>query len=302
PEPLPASEPEAPSAPTAPEPPPAPPPGGAPAASPAARMRAKELGRDLDGIAGSGPGGAIVLADVEAAAQAAAAPAKKTRASPMEEMRKAIAAAMSRSKRTIPHFYLSQTIDLQPASDWLERRNAGSPPTDRLLMGALFVRAAVLAAAQVNALNGHYTEDGFRPAGQVNPGVAIALRGGGLVAPAILDAQPMGVDAIMAGMRDLVTRARAGRLRGREMTEGTITVSALGESGAEAMAGIIFPPQVALVALGAPQKRPWIAGSSVVPRLVGTVTIAADHRVADGRQAARFLAEFESRVLQPEAL
>jgi pyruvate dehydrogenase E2 component (dihydrolipoamide acetyltransferase) len=106
----------------------------------------------------------------------------------------------------------------------------------------------------------------------------------------------------MAGMRDLVTRARAGRLRSSEMTEGTITVSSLGETGAEAMTGVIFPPQVALVGLGAPHVRPWVVGEAVVPRNVVTLTLSADHRVSDGRQVARFIAEFETLMQEPEAL
>jgi pyruvate dehydrogenase E2 component (dihydrolipoamide acetyltransferase) len=276
------------------------------AASPAARVRAKELGLDLSAVPGSGPGGAIVLADVEGAA----APAPRQHAgseeaeasTPAEEMRKAIAAAMSRSKRTIPHFYVSETIDLQPAADWLEARNAERPPAERLLLGALFVRAAVLAAARVPAMNGHFVDGAFRPSERVSPGVAIALRGGGLVAPALVGADGMSLSETMAGMRDLVARARAGRLRSSEITGATITVSSLGEVGAEAMTGVIFPPQVALVALGAPCRRPWVVGGEVLPRRVVTLTVSADHRVSDGRQAARFVAEFAERLSRPEAL
>ena len=151
-------------------------------------------------------------------------------------------------------------------------------------------------------LNGHYEGGAFRPASQVNAGVAVALRGGGLVAPALLDAGGMSVNETMAGMRDLVTRARAGRLRSSEMTQGTITISSLGDSGAEAMTGVIFPPQVALVGLGAPQLRPWVIEGAVVPRTVVTLTLSADHRVSDGRQAAKFIVEFETLIASPETL
>ncbi|MCU4651709.1 2-oxo acid dehydrogenase subunit E2 [Roseibacterium sp. SDUM158016] len=272
---------------------------GARPASPAARQLAEKLGVDIAALKGSGPGGAILLADVEHAA-----PGKpKTSASPMEEMRKAIAAAMTRAKRTIPHFYLSETIDVDPAIAFLETRNEGCPPAERILLGALFVRAATLAAAKVKTMNGHYLEDrGYVPAQVVNPGVAIALRGGGLVAPALMDAGAMTLEQTMAGMRDLVTRARAGRLRGSEMTEGTITISSLGDTGAEAMTGVIFPPQVALVGIGAPHLRPWVVEGSVVPRHVVTLTMSADHRVSDGRQVARFIAEFEDLMQRPEDL
>jgi pyruvate dehydrogenase E2 component (dihydrolipoamide acetyltransferase) len=220
----------------------------------------------------------------------------------MDEMRKAIAAAMTRAKQTIPHFYLSETIDVQPAIDFLAERNADRPPTERVLLGALFVRATCRAAAKVKTMNGHYVDGVFRPAEAVNPGVAVALRGGGLVAPALMDGLSLDLDQTMSGMRDLVTRARAGRLRSSEMTEGTITVSSLGETGAEAMIGVIFPPQVALVGIGAPHERPWIVDGAVVPRKVVTLTMSADHRVSDGRQVARFIAEFETQMQDPENL
>jgi pyruvate dehydrogenase E2 component (dihydrolipoamide acetyltransferase) len=296
------------AAPKPPAPPVVPPPGGI-AASPAARKRAEELGLDLATIAGSGPGGAILIGDVGTAdtagpvAQAAPeTPGPAEKLSPMAEMRKAIAAAMTRSKREIPHFYVSQTIDLEPATQWLETANADRGPAERLLMGALFVRASALAAAKVRETNGHFGTDGFEASEAVHAGVAVALRGGGLVAPALFDAQDKGLDAIMADMRDLVTRARAGRLRGSEMTMGTITISALGDTGAEAMSGVIFPPQVALVGIGAPQRRPWLVDNEVVARETVTITLSVDHRVCDGRQAAKFLAEFERLITKPEAL
>lgn len=277
----------------------APLPGGAAAASPAARVRARELGIDLATVTGSGPAGAVLLTDLEAV-KPTAGPTQT--ASPMLEMRKAIAAAMARSKQTIPHFYLSETIDVQPALAWTEAQNADRPPSDRLLLGALFVRATALAAAKVPSVNGQFVDGSLCPSDPVNAGIAVALRGGGLVAPALIDAGAMSVDETMAGMRDLVFRARAGRLRSSEMTEGTITISSLGETGAEAMAGVIFPPQVALVGLGAPKLRPWVVDGAVVPRTVVTLTLSVDHRASDGRQAARFIAEFQSLIASPEAL
>lgn len=273
-------------------------PPGAVRASPAARVRAAELGLDLGTVTGSGPGGAIVLADVEAGGRRdIGAPASR-----LDEMRKAIAAAMTRSKQTIPHFYLSQTMDVQGAIDLLAVRNAEAPPEERILLGAVLLRAAALAAQKAETLNGHYTDGAFQPAAQVNPGLAVALRGGGLVAPALADVPSMTLAETMAAMRDTVSRARAGRLTSSEMTRGTLTVSSLGETCGEVMAGVIFPPQVALIGIGAPQLRPWVAGGQVVPRTVITVTLAADHRVTGGRQAARFLAGFETLISKPEAL
>jgi pyruvate dehydrogenase E2 component (dihydrolipoamide acetyltransferase) len=252
-------------------------------------------------LQGSGPGGVIILADVDGAPIGGERQPSEPR-SPVEEMRRAIAATMTRAKQTIPHFYLSQTIDVQPAIDFLARRNADRPPGERVLLGALFVRAVSLAASKIKIVNGHFVEGVFKPANVVNPGVAVALRGGGLVAPALMDAAAMDLDQTMAAMRDLVSRARTGRLKGSEMTEGTITITSLGETGAEAMAGIIFPPQVAIVGIGAPQTRPWVIEGQVVPRSVVTLTLSADHRVSDGRQAARFVSEFETLIQEPENL
>ena len=277
-------------------------PSGGLAASPAARHRAAEHGIDLTTVKGSGPGGVIQLGDVERIVGTTSEVAAAKPSSPMAEMRKAIAAAMSRANRDIPHLYVSQTIDLEPATEWLETANQDREPANRLLIGALFVRASALAAAKIPVVNGQYHDDGFQLSKTVNAGMAVALRGGGLVAPAIMDTETLTLDETMAAMRDLVTRARAGRLRGSEMSMGTITISALGETGAEAMTGVIFPPQVALVGIGAPKRRPWVVGDAVVPRQTVTVTLSLDHRVGDGRQAARFLTEFENLMQIPEAL
>ncbi|MCO8145493.1 2-oxo acid dehydrogenase subunit E2 [Rhodovulum tesquicola] len=284
-----------PAAPETPEPQPQRPAARGLAASPAARELAAERGIALATVTGTGPGGAILLADVERA-QAVAQEAPDPRAG----MRKAIASAMAKSKREIPHYYLAHRIDLQASTDWLSAQNAARPPEDRLLMGALIARAVARAAALVPAVNGHYGEEGFRPAAAVHLGLAVALRGGGLIAPAILDAHLLKLDAMMAAMRDLVARARAGRLRSSELTEGTITLSSLGETGVEVMAGIIYPPQVALVGFGAPRPEPMVHEGVVTIRQSVTATLAADHRVSDGRIGARFLLEIDRHLQHPE--
>ncbi|TCO72343.1 dihydrolipoamide acetyltransferase family protein [Rhodovulum euryhalinum] len=264
------------------------------AASPAAKALAAARGIDLGALTGTGPGRAIVLADVEAAG---AKPAD-----PRAEMRKAIAAAMAKSKREIPHYYLFHRIDLQAATDWLAATNAARPPEERLLMGALIARATALAAHASAGVNGHFIADGFRQAGSVHLGIAVALRGGGLIAPAIRDAHLLPLDAMMAALRDMVARARAGRLRSSELTDGTITLSSLGETGVEAMAGIIYPPQVALVAVGAPTPEPVAQGRQVSVRQTVTVSLAADHRASDGRIGAKFLAGIDRHLQHPEDL
>jgi pyruvate dehydrogenase E2 component (dihydrolipoamide acetyltransferase) len=316
-EPSAASAPATAATPPAPEPPPAVAPIAAagparegPPASPAARQRAAEAGIELRALRGTGPHGAILLADVEAALRApprAEAPPQPARPPgkpglDLDAMRAAIAAAMARSKREIPHYYLAHTIDLQRAADWLAATNADRPPERRLLMGALFVKATAGAARAVPEMNGHYEGGAFRAAEAAHVGVAVALRGGGLIAPAIRDVQDMELDALMVAMRDLVGRARSGRLRSSELTDATITVSSMGETGAEALFGVIYPPQVALVGFGASVRRAWVVGDAVEARVVVTASLAADHRVSDGRQGAKLLMEIERLLQEPEGL
>ena len=217
-------------------------------------------------------------------------------------MRSAIAAAMARSKREIPHYYISHTVDLGSATDWLARTNDGKPPEDRVLMGALLAKAVALGARDIAEVNGHFQGDAFAPSQQVHLGLAVALRGGGLVAPAILDADSLSLAELMASMRDLTARARAGRLRSSEMNMATITFSSLGETGVEAMAGVIVPPQVAIVTAGSPRPAALVRDGAVVARPAVTFTLAADHRVSDGRLGARFLSAINDRLQTPEAL
>jgi len=280
------------------------------AASPAARALAAEKGIDLAGVTGSWPGGAIVLADVESATGATtqmrtpepAALAKPARGFDIEAMRQGIAAAMARSKREIPHYYMTHEVDLQQATDWLARKNADVGPAERLLMGALFVKATALAAKTVDGVNGHFEDETYTPSKTVNAGVAVALRGGGLVAPAIRAADEMTLPELMAAMRDLVARARAGRLRSSEMTSGTITISSLGERGVDEMTGVIYPPQVAIVTFGTPRAVARVVNDTVQVRQAVSVTLAADHRTSDGRRGARLLTEIDKCLQSPEAL
>lgn len=270
--------------------------GAVPAASPAARRLAGDLGVDLSEISGSGPQGAILRVDVERAAKSTRSAFEAT------EMRKAIGAAMQRSKRDIPHFYLSHEIDLQAAGDWLASINLDRDPEARLLMAALFVKATALAAAEAPEMNGHYVNDAFHPAAQVNAGLAVSLRGGGLVAPAIMGTEALSLDDLMSRIRDFVLRARSGRLRGSELTEATLTISSLGDGGVDAMTGVIFPPQVAIVAFGSPRPVARPSGDGIEPRLTVTATLSADHRVSDGRAGARFLKSIDTFLQRPEAL
>lgn len=270
-----------------------------PPVSPSARKRAQELGVDVNTLRGSGAQGAVTLADVEAAAAPAttAPPADRQQA-----MRRAIAAAMSRSKREIPHYYLSETIPMARALAWLQQRNEGLPITERLLPAVLQLKAVARALKRVPQLNGFYRQDQFEPSSAVHAGVAIALRGGGLVAPALHDVGAKPLAPLMRELADLVQRARAGSLRSSEMSDPTITVTNLGDQGVEAVFGVIYPPQVAIIGFGSVALRPWVVDGEVraVPLL--TASLAADHRVTDGHQGALFLAELRELLQTPEQL
>lgn len=267
------------------------------AASPAARKRARELDVDVETVSGTGPHGAVSVEDVERAAEAAKAPPGRD-----AQMRKAIAAAMARSNREIPHYYLSETIPMRRAVEWLTRANAGRPVTGRVLMGALQLRAVALALREFPDLNGFWRDGAFAPAGGIHPGVAISIRQGGLIAPALHDADRKTLDELMQALADLVKRARAGSLRSSELSDPTVTLTNLGDQGVEAVFGVIYPPQVALIGFGRVAERPWVEEGVVRAMPVVTASLAADHRVSDGHRGARFLMALRERMQNPEAL
>jgi pyruvate dehydrogenase E2 component (dihydrolipoamide acetyltransferase) len=217
-------------------------------------------------------------------------------------MRRAIAASMSRSKREIPHFYLSQTIDMSNAITWLAEENRHRSVPDRLLHGVLLLKAVGLALREVPELNATWQGEDVVPSERINIGVAISLRGGGLVAPAIHDTDTLSIDDLMRAFRDLVSRARSWSLRSSEMTDPTITVTSIGERGVEAILPIIFPPQVAIVGFGKLAERPWISEGQLLACPTVTATLAADHRVSDGHRASALLAAVDARLQEPHEL
>jgi pyruvate dehydrogenase E2 component (dihydrolipoamide acetyltransferase) len=209
---------------------------------------------------------------------------------------------MSRSKREIPHYYLSLEIDTGPAQEWLARYNAEHEVTERMLFGVLPLKAVALALREYPQLNGCMEEIGFRQAEEINIGVAVALRGGGLVAPAIHAADTLALPALMRAFSDLVDRVRSGHIRASELADPTITVTSLGELGVDAVFPIIYPPQVAIVGFGSVSTRPWVVNGEVVARPVIRASLAGDHRVSDGRLGARFLDRVAQLLATPEVL
>ncbi len=239
------------------------------------------------------------MADVERAAQAVPADTADTR---QLRMREAIASAMARSKREIPHYYLACTIDLGRALAWLAERNAGRAVTGRLIYAVLLIKAAALALREVPELNGFWIDNRARQREAIHAGIAISLRGGGLVAPALHDADRQSLDDLMRGFQDLVKRARAWSLKSSEVSDPTVTITSLGERGVESVFGIITPPQLALVGFGTPLERPWVVGGQVVVRPLITATLSGDHRATDGHRGALYLAAVDRLLQQPEEL
>ncbi len=277
--------------------------------SPAARRLAKEKNIPLSELAGSGPEGAICLADVEkaigAALHAPEPPPPPAESSPPDfqaGMRQAIAAAKSRANREIPHYYLASDIDMSRALDWLAEQNRQRPIHQRLLPVVLALKAVAVALAKVPQLNAHWVEDRLQQQEELNIGVAIALRGGGLLTPALPQVDRLDLDQLMAALSDLITRTRRGKLRGSELTKAGITVTSLGDLGVERVYGVIYPPQVALVGLGRISERPWAEKGQLCVRPVLTVTLAADHRASDGHQGGQFLDALGRALQQPEQL
>ena len=270
--------------------------GGRIQASPAARKRAAELGLPLDGIPGTGAGGAVTLADVDAAAAARPATGRG------EAMRQTIAAAMSRSKREIPHYYLSEDVPLAAATAYLAKLNAARGVAGRVLLAPLLLQAVARAVQRYPEFNGFFRDGAFVAGAGTHVGVAIALRTGGLIAPALRDVPAKDLDTLNRELLDLVQRARAGSLRASEVADATITVTSLGDQGVRSVFPVIYPPQVAIVGFGRVSDQPWVVDGTVQPVPLLTASLGADHRTSDGHRGGLFLAAVRDLLQRPEEL
>ncbi|MFN3335812.1 MAG: dihydrolipoamide acetyltransferase family protein, partial [Caldilinea sp.] len=299
--------------------------------SPLARKLAEELDVDLSQVQGTGPHGAIDKADVERAAEAlkaraapsteaavvetepAAEPKPTPAAAPVERpkdkgsadfqagMRRAIALAMARANRDIPHYDLETRIDMTNALAWLEAENLQRSIQNRILPAVLLIKAVAKALTKVPQLNGYWVNDALQVAEGIHIGFAIALRQGGLITPALHHADLKSADELMENLRDLIMRTRAGRLRSSELTNATITVTSLGDMGVEKVFGVIYPPQVALVGFGKVIEEVWVEKGMIGVRPVVHATLAGDHRATDGRVGAEFL-DVLNKLLQEPAM
>jgi pyruvate dehydrogenase E2 component (dihydrolipoamide acetyltransferase) len=282
------------------------------AASPSARRLAAELGVDLTTVLGTGPHGVIQRIDIEQAArkpEVASGPlAASIGIEPVAPggiqpgMRQAIAAAMSRSNREIPHYYLEIEIDMSRPLQWLETENLKRPIRERILPAVLLLKAVAKALCDVPELNGFWLDDRLQVKTEIHIGFAVSLRQGGLLSPALHDVDKLSLGELMRAVGDLIERTRAGRLRSSEMADATVSVTSLGDRGVKTVYGIIYPPQVALVAFGRIMERPWAEGGMVGARRCVTATLAADHRATDGHQGALFLEALNRYLQLPEGL
>ena len=277
--------------------------------SPRARRLAAVHGVDLAAVRTTG---AITGADVEAAREPIAPPPTRTptptpttrerSATRRQTMQQRTAALMERSNREIPHFHLSLDCEVSSVTSWLQDRNAGMAPRERIVPAAVILTAISRAAVEVRGFNGWWQDGDFVESPGVELGCVVALRGGGLLVPVIAAAQTLAVTEMMVAMYGAVERARTGRLRSSELGQPSITVTSLGDQGADAVHGVIYPPQVALVGVGRVAERPWAREGLVGARPTVRLTLAADHRVSDGHQGSRFLGAIERLLRDPAAM
>lgn len=283
----------------------APIPGGRLFASPLARRLAAQWHVDLLGVTGTGPHGRIVRRDVEAARDRAPAAAAATslagrpasRRVPHTGMRRAIARRLTESKQHVPHFYL--TLDCRMDALLALRAQANQGGTVKLSVNDFIVRAAALALREVPEVNASWHDDAVEYHAGADISVAVATDGG-LVTPIVRDADVKPLSAIAGEIVELAGRAKINRLKPEEFTGGSLTVSNLGMYGISQFAAIINPPQAAILAVGAAEKRPVVdSDGQLAAATVMTVTLSADHRVVDGAVGARWLAAFRTLIENP---
>lgn len=282
-------------------------PGGRLFASPLARRLAAQWHVDLLGVTGTGPHGRIVRRDVEAARDrapvdaaaplAARAARPAARRVPHTGMRRAIARRLTESKQHVPHFYLS--VDCKMDALLALRAQANQGGAVKLSVNDFIVRAAALALREVPEVNVSWHEDAIEYHAGADISVAVATDGG-LVTPIVRDADVKPLSAIAGEIVELAGRAKINRLKPEEFTGGSLTVSNLGMYGIREFAAIINPPQAAILAVGAAERRPIVGDDGeLVAATVMTVTLSADHRAVDGAVGARWLAALRTLIENP---
>lgn len=287
--------------------------------SPLARKMAEENHLDISIIKGTGPEGSIVKVDIETAilkqGKEKLIKVEKTETAKMEEeeelkkisspssegIRLAVAAAMSKSNREIPHYYLEKRINLSRAMQWLKETNKDRSVAQRLLPVALFIKAIAKALDDVPDLNATW-ENGLQRKNEINVGLVVSLRTGGIMVPSIPSADSKSIDEIMEAVNDIIPRARAFKLRSSEISQSTFTITSLGDGGAEKVFGLVYPPQVGIVGFGEISDQPFAENGMLGIHPVVDVTLAADHRATDGLVGSKFLAALNRYLQNPESL
>jgi pyruvate dehydrogenase E2 component (dihydrolipoamide acetyltransferase) len=270
-------------------------------ASPLAKKMAQENHIDLSKIIGTGPDGAITKEDIDASIKQSETAETEKISTPTEAIRMAVAAAMSKSNREIPHYYLEKKIDMTKVLAWLQEANKQRTVANRLLPVVLFIKAMAKSLKEVPDLNAVW-ENGLLQKTEINIGFVVSLRNGGIIVPAIPQSDTKSADEIMAALNDLIPRARALKLRSSELSSSTITLTNLGDAGADTVFGIIYPPQVAIVGLGNITEQPFAENGMLGIRSLANVTLAGDHRATDGLTGSRFLSSLDKNLQNPEAL
>jgi pyruvate dehydrogenase E2 component (dihydrolipoamide acetyltransferase) len=270
-------------------------------ASPLAKKMAQENHIDLSKIIGTSPDGAITKEDIEASIKQSETAETEKISTPSEAIRMAVAAAMSKSNREIPHYYLEKKIDMTKALAWLQEANKQRTVANRLLPVIIFIKAMAKSLKEVPDLNAVW-ENGLLQKTEINIGFVVSLRNGGIIVPAIPHSDTKSADEIMDALNDLIPRARALKLRSSELSSSTITLTNLGDAGADTVFGIIYPPQVAIVGLGSITEQPFAENGMLGIRSLANVTLAGDHRATDGLTGSRFLSSLNKNLQNPEAL
>jgi len=280
-------------------------------ASPLAKRIAAENNIDLTLIKGTGENGAITRKDVESTIDHSKPEPEKELPSIATEqtkegiinntLRSAVAAAMSKSNREIPHYYLEKKIDLSKALSWMHNINKQQTIEKRVLPAALMIKAVACSLREVPELNAIWDTE-LRLKTEINIGFVVSLRNGGIIVPAIHAADKKTVAEIMESLNDIIPRARALRLRSSELSDSSITMTNIGEGGADLVYGIIYPPQVAIIGFGSISEQVFAENSLIGVHPMIQVSLAGDHRATDGLTGSRFLSILNNHLQNPEAL
>ena len=276
-------------------------------ASPVVRKIASEQSLDLSMIKGSGFNNAVVLRDIELLIKEPnSKQASYLKDIKLAKMRSAIASIMSQSNKDIPHFYMSLEVSIDNAQRWLEQTNHDMAPQAHIILIALLLKAVAITLKTYPELNGFYLNDRFEQAKDINIANVISLRTGGVVVPIIANIDQLTVFETMKALRDITIRSRSvksgGRLRNSELSGATITITNMGERGADCVFGIIHPPQVAIIGFGKVKKIAQVCGDKINIGEQLTICLSADHRVIDGILAAKFLNRLAKILQKPEQL